>query len=267
MQEKQCNGTKDGEAKSMKVAKEKKRRVSTQHLKRKRVADDDADDSEMDESVTGRRSRVEAALHRTEKAYKNKVDMSEKLLEKRIRDDEKELAAIEKRFRTRHKSLLAAVRSTSDAAVVATAEEAAPETTSMDDSQMDAQERVAAADAPANAEAQQSVSSKSDDEVVEDDSFKQQVKLWLFEDDSAAKQEASAEPADIENEMRSSTETASLPSEQESSSEQSAGCEVAVQKVKLLYSKLLEWKESRKARKDGDATCTQPCSSDELPEE
>merc|ERR1719263_1587876 len=102
----------------------------------------------------------------------------------------------------------------------------------MEDSQMDAQERVAAADAPANAEAQQSVFSKSDDEVVEDDTFKQQVKLWLFEDDSAAKQEASAEPADIENEMRSSTETASLPSEQESSSEQSAGCEVAVQKVK-----------------------------------
>lgn len=108
-----------------------KRRVKELEENAEDAASVAPDADETGKSIEGRRRKsVEAALNRTEQAYNKMIHMEQKQREKRHRDDERELAAIEKRFKKRQNTLSSAVRCTNRAAVAqaAVAESETPET-------------------------------------------------------------------------------------------------------------------------------------------
>merc|ERR1712216_459188 len=95
----------------------------------------------------------------------------------------------------------------------------------------------------------------SEDDVAENDSFMKQVKTWLFEEDAVAKLAPSTESS-AGNAAASSAAVTGEAHEQfvaEQGSGSSGGCEVALHKVKLLYRKLMEWKQNRKANNEAAA--------------
>lgn len=63
------------------------------------------------------------------------------------------------------------------------------------------------------------------------ESLMNQVRGWLFQESEAVKQNVTADADQVKNE-----------SEQDAQDEATGGCEAALQKVKLLYDRLVEWK-------------------------